>query len=214
MTIVLDHTIVPARDKEESAHFFARIFGLPYEGGGSHFAEVRVNDSLTLHRGRLREPPLCFQDQRGRIRRDFRPHSRRTDFLWQRSVLARQRPDQSPQRWPRLLLSRSERPYPRGADGVAPSDGRSDFSRRRRGCYRPPPRAAFERCGPSRHRHHAVVGTSECTWHAGRRARRGRRLRCQGFDGGRYAGRLRASAASMAVSRGSGAGRRTVTTVP
>ena len=39
-------------------------------------------------------------------------------------------------------------------------------------------------------------------------------LRCQGFDGGRYAGRLRASAASMAVSRGSGAGRRTVTTVP
>ena len=30
MTIVLDHTIVPARDKEESARFFARIFGLEY----------------------------------------------------------------------------------------------------------------------------------------------------------------------------------------
>ena len=48
MSIVLDHTIVPARDKDESARFFARIFGLPYAGGGSHFAEVRVNNSLTL----------------------------------------------------------------------------------------------------------------------------------------------------------------------
>jgi catechol 2,3-dioxygenase-like lactoylglutathione lyase family enzyme len=48
MTIVLDHTIVPARDKEESARFFARIFGLSYNGPHSHFAPVRVNDSLTL----------------------------------------------------------------------------------------------------------------------------------------------------------------------
>jgi len=48
MSIVLDHTIVPARDKEESARFFARIFGVAYEGGGGHFAEVRVNDTLTL----------------------------------------------------------------------------------------------------------------------------------------------------------------------
>jgi catechol 2,3-dioxygenase-like lactoylglutathione lyase family enzyme len=48
MSIVLDHTIVPARDKEESARFFARIFGLPYEAGGGHFAEVRVNDALTF----------------------------------------------------------------------------------------------------------------------------------------------------------------------
>ena len=31
MTIVLDHTIVPARDKEGSARFFAHIFGLEYE---------------------------------------------------------------------------------------------------------------------------------------------------------------------------------------
>ena len=28
MAIVLDHTIVPARDKEASARFFAEIFGL------------------------------------------------------------------------------------------------------------------------------------------------------------------------------------------
>ena len=48
MAIVLDHTIVPARDKEASARFFARIFGLAYAGGHSHFAPVRVNETLTL----------------------------------------------------------------------------------------------------------------------------------------------------------------------
>ena len=48
MTIVLDHTIVPAHDKEESARFFARIFGLAYEGAHSHFAPVQVNETLTL----------------------------------------------------------------------------------------------------------------------------------------------------------------------
>ena len=48
MTIELNHTIVPAHDKVESATFFARIFGLSYDGEVSHFAPVRVNDSLTL----------------------------------------------------------------------------------------------------------------------------------------------------------------------
>lgn len=48
MTIELDHTIVPARDKEESARFFARIFGLSYDGPKSHFAPVQVNEALTL----------------------------------------------------------------------------------------------------------------------------------------------------------------------
>src|SRR5215475_146931 len=48
MAIVLDHTIVPAHDNEASARFFARIFGLNYDGAMSHFAPVRVNDSLVL----------------------------------------------------------------------------------------------------------------------------------------------------------------------
>jgi catechol 2,3-dioxygenase-like lactoylglutathione lyase family enzyme len=48
MGIVLDHTIVPARDKELSARFLARILGLHYEGPASHFAPVRINDTLTL----------------------------------------------------------------------------------------------------------------------------------------------------------------------
>ena len=48
MTIELNHTIVPANDKERSARFFADIFGLKYEGSSGHFAPVRVNDRLTF----------------------------------------------------------------------------------------------------------------------------------------------------------------------
>ncbi|WP_315790727.1 VOC family protein [Fischerella sp. JS2] len=48
MTITLNHTIVPARDKEAAARFFAQIFGLKVEPSVGHFAAVRVNDTLTL----------------------------------------------------------------------------------------------------------------------------------------------------------------------
>ncbi len=48
MTIELNHTIVPSFDKEASAVFFARIFGLRYDGLAGHFAPVQVNESLTL----------------------------------------------------------------------------------------------------------------------------------------------------------------------
>ncbi len=49
MAIVLDHTIVPARDKEAAAQFFAQIFGLSYDGVRGPFAPVRVNESLTFN---------------------------------------------------------------------------------------------------------------------------------------------------------------------
>jgi catechol 2,3-dioxygenase-like lactoylglutathione lyase family enzyme len=48
MTITLNHTIVPAHDKEASAQFFAKIFGLTVEPSFSHFAVVKVNDRLTF----------------------------------------------------------------------------------------------------------------------------------------------------------------------
>jgi catechol 2,3-dioxygenase-like lactoylglutathione lyase family enzyme len=48
MPITLNHTIVPSRDKEGSARFFARIFGLNYAGPVGHFAQVRVNGDLAL----------------------------------------------------------------------------------------------------------------------------------------------------------------------
>ena len=47
MTITLNHTIVPARDKVVAAEFFAKIFGLKRARTG-HFAPVRVNKNLTL----------------------------------------------------------------------------------------------------------------------------------------------------------------------
>lgn len=48
MPIVLNHTIVPAHNHEASARFFAKIFGLSYEGPAGHFAPVKVNETLTL----------------------------------------------------------------------------------------------------------------------------------------------------------------------
>jgi catechol 2,3-dioxygenase-like lactoylglutathione lyase family enzyme len=47
MTIVLNHTIVPTRDKQAAARLFAQLFGLTHQQGG-HFAAVSVNDQLTL----------------------------------------------------------------------------------------------------------------------------------------------------------------------
>jgi hypothetical protein len=48
MAIVLDHTIVPAKDKLGAAQFFAEIFGLAVKPGGGHFVQVQVNDALTF----------------------------------------------------------------------------------------------------------------------------------------------------------------------
>jgi catechol 2,3-dioxygenase-like lactoylglutathione lyase family enzyme len=48
MTIRLDHTIVPAKDKIASAKFFAEMFGLTVKPGRGYFAQVRINESLTL----------------------------------------------------------------------------------------------------------------------------------------------------------------------
>ena len=47
MAIRLDHTIVPAKDKDASAKFFAEIYGLTVQSDG-HFAQVQVNESLTF----------------------------------------------------------------------------------------------------------------------------------------------------------------------
>ena len=50
MAIMLNHTIVPAKDKRAAARFFADMFGLSYDAADdhAHFAPVRVNDTLTL----------------------------------------------------------------------------------------------------------------------------------------------------------------------
>jgi catechol 2,3-dioxygenase-like lactoylglutathione lyase family enzyme len=56
MTIRLDHTIVPATDKVASAAFFADIFGLTVKPGSGPFAQVQVNESLTLDFADAPEP--------------------------------------------------------------------------------------------------------------------------------------------------------------
>ena len=49
MTIELNHTIVPARNKEESARFYQRMFGFEYVGPMGHFTPVKIpSQSLTL----------------------------------------------------------------------------------------------------------------------------------------------------------------------
>ena len=48
MALQLDHTIVPAHRKEESAAFIAYILNGRFEGTWKEFALVRINDVLTL----------------------------------------------------------------------------------------------------------------------------------------------------------------------
>ena len=49
MTIELNHTIVPSRDKAASARFYQEMFGLEYNGSSGHFEPVRIpNQGLTL----------------------------------------------------------------------------------------------------------------------------------------------------------------------
>ena len=84
MGIVLDHTIVPAHDKELSARFLARILGLRYEGPVSHFAAVRINDTLTLdydnetefesHHYAFKVDEAAFDDIFNRIRAEGIPY--------------------------------------------------------------------------------------------------------------------------------------------
>ena len=48
MPITINHTIVPAHDKVESAAFFARIMGLEVTKTSSHFEPVKLNDTFTM----------------------------------------------------------------------------------------------------------------------------------------------------------------------
>jgi catechol 2,3-dioxygenase-like lactoylglutathione lyase family enzyme len=57
MTIQLDHTIVPSRDKKAAARFFADIFGLTVTPGGGYFAQVRINETLTFDFAEDPDPP-------------------------------------------------------------------------------------------------------------------------------------------------------------
>ncbi len=70
MTIVLNHTIVPAHDKRVAARWFALIAGLQADDAGGHFAPVRVNDTLTL----------LFADEASFDQRHYAFHVSETEF--------------------------------------------------------------------------------------------------------------------------------------
>lgn len=48
MSVILNHTIVRASDKDASARFFAGLLGLDVGAPAGPFTPVRVNDELTL----------------------------------------------------------------------------------------------------------------------------------------------------------------------
>jgi catechol 2,3-dioxygenase-like lactoylglutathione lyase family enzyme len=49
MAVALDHMSVPARDKVATAEFYARVFGVRYEGPRRDFAPVILSEGLTLN---------------------------------------------------------------------------------------------------------------------------------------------------------------------
>lgn len=48
MTVELNHTIVPARDKHASAAFLADILGVPVAGEAGPFVQVELGNGVTL----------------------------------------------------------------------------------------------------------------------------------------------------------------------
>ena len=48
MATVLDHTIVPVKDREKSVEFYTRIFGFDDLGEVGPFLAVKVNDTLNF----------------------------------------------------------------------------------------------------------------------------------------------------------------------
>lgn len=48
MTLQLDHTLVPARDKEAAARFISWVLDAPYMGLWHGFAIVQINNVLSL----------------------------------------------------------------------------------------------------------------------------------------------------------------------
>ncbi|MBA2492923.1 MAG: VOC family protein [Gammaproteobacteria bacterium] len=67
MTIELNHTVIPARDKIASARFFAKILGLVFdEAAVDYFAPVKVNESLTMDFADRADWASDFTGERGR----------------------------------------------------------------------------------------------------------------------------------------------------
>jgi len=110
MSITLNHTIVPAKDKDTAARFFAQLFGLNYEGPMGHFAPVRVNDELTLdfdNADSFEPHHYAFHVSDDEFDAIFK-RVQETGISWgERSQEHDEPPIEFPQGWPRRILSRS-----------------------------------------------------------------------------------------------------------
>ena len=119
MTIELNHTIVPARDKEESARFYERMFGFEYTGAMGHFTPVRIqSQSLTLdfdENDSFEPGHFAFKVSEAEFDEIFARIVAAGLRLRQRAVLARGQADQPLERRARRLLPRPERPSARAA---------------------------------------------------------------------------------------------------
>jgi catechol 2,3-dioxygenase-like lactoylglutathione lyase family enzyme len=49
MPVALDHMSVPTKDKVATAEWFARVFGVQYEGPRRDFAPIKLSEGLTLN---------------------------------------------------------------------------------------------------------------------------------------------------------------------
>jgi len=119
MTVRLDHTIVQAHNKEESATFFAAVLGLaapvptaPYRG-----SRDRPQHQLRLLRRSRRHhaAALCIPGRRRGVRRDLRADHRTLAPVLGRSPPQSARRDPSARVESRLLLRGSQRSFPRSA---------------------------------------------------------------------------------------------------
>jgi len=118
MSITLNHTIVPAHDKEAATRFFAQIFGLQYAGSAGHFAPVRVNEDLTLdfdnaesfehHHYAFHVSDSEFDTILQRVQEARIPYGSEPRSPENRQLNAQRRPG--------VLLSRPERPCSRTSD--------------------------------------------------------------------------------------------------
>ena len=104
MAITLHHLIVPAKDKRASAQLFAEIFGLTVKPSEGRFAQVPVDEHLTIDfaddehtRGILHFVPEQLETRQGRGRRQRAAHGDR-------------RPDRGPPWRPGLLFPGAQRP--------------------------------------------------------------------------------------------------------
>jgi hypothetical protein len=60
MTIELNHTIVPARDPQASAHFLAEILGLGVDPRSAHFTPVTLANQVSLASSAVESPTTAI----------------------------------------------------------------------------------------------------------------------------------------------------------